>query len=178
MEYVSPPLEAHQSNEMKLKSELEAAGWSHPYGAPVSEPCFLVDGSLELPSLRMLTGTLLVTGDLVLGELDVQRCGRQLANLIVFGTCRIGTGYLDGFLAVRKDLVVGTFVGDTTWDGGLWVGGAVDGDTLVLDDMGFDCDGETRVKVLADLSETPEARTVYGAASSARAFFSAARKPA
>lgn len=176
MELVIPNLESYRSTEAQLISALE--GWEHPLGAPVSEPCFVVPGSLELPSLRMLTGTLLVTGDLSLGELDVQRCGRQLANIMVAGDCRVRTGYLDGFLAVRGVLRVGTLIGDTTWDGGLWVGQAAEGEKLILDDMGFDCDGEVRVKELLDLSEQRDARSVYGDAGRARDYFLALRQAA
>lgn len=96
----------------------------------------------------------------------------------VAASSRTSTGYLDGFLAVRGVLRVGTFVGDTKWDGGLWVGEAAEGDRLILDDLGFDCDGETRVKSLIDVSETRDPEAVYGDAGGARDYFLACRAAA
>jgi hypothetical protein len=155
---ISPKVERFVATEQRVEAARAALAWTLPHARSVPAPHYLVEGALELDRLEMLTGTLFVTGDLSVGVLDVQRCGRQLANIVVAGTCTLGSGYLDGFLVVRGALGGGTFVVDAAWDGGVFVGGDVALDTLVIHNTGVEVEGKRRVTKLADLERARAAR--------------------
>jgi hypothetical protein len=157
MRMISPEVERFAATEQQTESARARLGWTLPHAPSLPEPYYLVEGAFGLARLEMLTGTLFVTGDLTVDVLDVQRCGRQLANIVVAGACTLGTAYLDGFLVVRGTLGGGAFVVDAAWDGGVFAGRDLVFDTLVIHNTGVEVDGEQRVQHLADLVERPEA---------------------
>ncbi len=140
---------------------LKAARYKPPHAniSSFREPYYLVPGDLTLESLALTTGTLVIRGELTISRwLDVQRDGRPLANIIVLGSCKLAVAYLDGFLAIKRDLTVGTFIGDTTWSGGLYVNGDVSGDSVILVDMDATIRGKQRARLFATSDDFTEAR--------------------
>jgi hypothetical protein len=152
---ISAELERFAATEQQVEAARARLGWTLPHTRSLPAPHYLVDGDLALDHVEMLTGTLFVTGDLAIGTLDVQRCGRQLTNICVAGGCTLGVAYLDGFLAVRGALGCDTLVVDAAWDGGVFIGGDLVADTLVIHNTGVEVDGVTSVEHEADLVEAP-----------------------
>ncbi|HEY3805330.1 MAG TPA: hypothetical protein VGL61_22135 [Kofleriaceae bacterium] len=144
-----------------ITSALSAAGFELPHvrASGLRGPFRLHEGELALPELAMRTGTLVVIGALrVAGALELQRDSRPLAHVIVVGSCALGRAYVDGFLVVRDDLDVQTLVADAAWDGGVFVGGTLAADTLVVHNTQLTLKGATRARVTADTAQREAAR--------------------
>ncbi len=154
-------LSAYECALPKLVAAFAARDYVPPHASPsqLSSPYYLVDGDLDLDELPFATGTLVVTGSLsVSGVTDLQRDGRPIANVIVFGDCRLQNAYVDAFLVVEGTLAARTLVADSTWDGAIFVSGDLVAEVVVIKDIGLDVDGARHVDVVADCEDEAAAK--------------------
>ncbi len=136
-----------------ITTALATAGYEPPHArvSMLRPPFRLHEGELALPDFAMRTGTLVVIGTLnIAGSLELQRDSRPLANVIVVGACELGIAYVDGFLVVRDELRANVLIADASWDGGVFVGGDLHADTLVIHNTGMTIHGTRHARVLAD----------------------------
>jgi hypothetical protein len=126
--------------------DLEKAKFSIPHAdiAQLPAPFFLIDGDLSIGNLEFETGTVVIKGNLNLThDLVMRHSGKPRANLIVLGDCNAQKIYVDAFLIVRKNLNASMIVGDSTWDGGIFVSGNATVRSCVMKDIDFEVKGET-----------------------------------
>jgi len=142
-----------------VTAALAAAGFELPHAKPAAlkPPFRLHEGELALPELKMMTGTLVVIGNLsIKGPVALRRDSRPLAHVIVVGSCTLGTAYIDGFLVVRDELRADVLIADASWDGGIFVGKDLHADTLAIHNTAMTIKGATHARVHAN-SERSEA---------------------
>ena len=147
-----------------VSDALAAVGFAPPHGdvSGLPKPYALALGSVTLDELRDVSGTVVVVGDLhVKGDVALRRVS-GLPNLVVTGDLTARHVYADAFLVVGGTLAALTVIGDTGWDGGIFVGG-LDADTAVLKDtalepLGRGGKGRIRVRRLADLESPAKAK--------------------
>lgn len=158
-------LSQHACTRDQLVAALTAAAYDPPHAAlyQLPEPCYVIAGDAQMSTLELPTSTLLVTGDLtVAGTIDLQQTGRPLGNLMVVGDCKLQLGYVDGFLCVGGTLEIGTLIADSNWSGGIFVGGDLVGDTLIVNDIGVEVDGEERITHEIGCDDLDRARSIPG----------------
>jgi hypothetical protein len=144
---------------------IEAAGFDLKYMTvgDLPEPCHVVEGDVALDTLEMATGTLLVTGRLEVRVLDIQRDGRKLATIVVFGDCALGTAYVDGWMIIGGSMTATTLIGDSTYDSAIGIAGDLVADTVVAIDFGIEVAGERTVVHDADSEQPGHARAAVPA---------------
>jgi hypothetical protein len=144
---------------------IEAAGFDLKYMTvgDLPEPCHVVEGDLALDTLEMTTGTLLVTGRFEVRVLDIQRDGRKLATIIVFGDCALGTAYVDGWMIIGGSMTAATLIGDSTYDSAIGIAGDLVAETVIAIDFGIEVDGARTVTHDANSEEPGHARAAVPA---------------
>lgn len=117
--------EAHTSTLEDIQQFLSTQSFELPHADfnQLPAPFYLIQGDSVLDEFETETGTFVFTRNLtVKGGISVRHSAKPRANIIVLGDLRVKKAYIDGFVVVSGNLKADLIIGDSTWDGGIFVG--------------------------------------------------------